>query len=97
MTKLEEIKTILKQCKPLIEKKYHITDLGIFDDYLQEQHTANDQVNILVDYSEPPSLLELVDMEYFLTDLLKIKADIVSKKGLQGTRRKRILSEVIYV
>lgn len=97
MSKLEEIKSTLKQLKPIIEQKYHITHLGIFGDYIKGDIPENSEINILVDYVEPPSLLELVDMEYFLTDLLKIKTDIISKKGLKGTRRERILSEVIYV
>jgi len=45
----------------------------------------------------PPSLLDLVDLEYYLSDLLKVKADVISKNGLKGKRRERILSEVIYV
>ncbi|MFM7474206.1 MAG: nucleotidyltransferase family protein, partial [Microcystis aeruginosa] len=57
----------------------------------------NSQVNILIDYTEPPSLLDLVDLEYYLSDLLKVKADVISKNGLKGKRRERILSEVIYV
>jgi predicted nucleotidyltransferase len=57
----------------------------------------NSEVNILIDYTEPPSLLDLVDLEYYLSDLLKLKADVISKNGLKGRRRERILSEVIYV
>jgi predicted nucleotidyltransferase len=57
----------------------------------------NSEVNILIDYTEPPSLLDLVDLEYYLSDLLKVKADVISKNGLKGRRRERILSEVIYV
>ncbi|MGV2391361.1 MAG UNVERIFIED_CONTAM: hypothetical protein LVR29_34395 [Microcystis novacekii LVE1205-3] len=57
----------------------------------------NSEVNILIDYTEPPSLLDLVDLEYYLSDLLKVKADVISKNGLKGKRRERILSEVIYV
>jgi len=53
--------------------------------------------DILIDYTEPPSLLDLVDLEYYLSDLLKVKADVISKNGLKGRRRERILSEVIYV
>ncbi len=57
----------------------------------------NSEVNILIDYTEPPSLLDLVDLEYYLSDLLKLKADVISKNGLKGRRRERILSEFIYV
>lgn len=94
---LEEIKTLLDQVKSLIQEKYNISELGIFGDYVKGEIEINSPIHILIDYTEPPSLLDLVELEYYLTDLLKIKADIISKNGLKGHRKERILSEVIYV
>jgi predicted nucleotidyltransferase len=42
-------------------------------------------------------LLELLDLEFYLSDRLGIKADVVTKKGLKSRYRKRILAEVVYV
>lgn len=97
MKNLQEIKAILGQVKSLVQEKYQISELGIFGDYVKGEVKENSQVNILIDYTEPLSLLDLVDMEYYLSDLLKVKADVISKNGLKGKRRERILSEVIYV
>lgn len=97
MKNLEEIKEILGQVKSLVKEKYYVSELGIFGDYVKGEVQENSEVNILIDYTEPPSLLDLVDMEYYLSDLLKVKTDVISKNGLKGKRRERILSEVIYV
>ncbi|TRU91603.1 MAG: DNA polymerase beta [Microcystis wesenbergii Mw_QC_S_20081001_S30D] len=97
MKNLEEIKEILGQVKSLVKEKYYVSELGIFGDYVKGEVQENSEVNILIDYTEPPSLLDLVDLEYYLSDLLKVKADVISKNGLKGKRRERILSEVIYV
>ena len=97
MKNLEEIKEILGQVKSLVKEKYYVSELGIFGDYVKGEVQENSEVNILIDYTEPPSLLDLVDLEYYLSDLLKLKADVISKNGLKGRRRERILSEVIYV
>jgi predicted nucleotidyltransferase len=97
MKNLEEIKEILGQVKSLVKEKYYLSELGIFGDYVKGEVQENSEVNILIDYTEPPSLLDLVDLEYYLSDLLKVKADVISKNGLKGRRRERILSEVIYV
>ena len=97
MKNLAEIKAILGQVKALVKEKYHISELGIWGDYVKGEVKENSQVNILIDYTEPLSLLDLVDLEYYLSDLLKLKADVISKNGLKGKRRERILSEVIYV
>ena len=97
MKNLEEIKEILGQVKSLVKEKYYLSELGIFGDYVKGEVQENSEVNILIDYTEPPSLLDLVDLEYYVSDLLKLKADVISKNGLKGRRRERILSEVIYV
>ncbi|NCS04226.1 MAG: nucleotidyltransferase family protein [Microcystis aeruginosa G13-07] len=97
MKNLEEIKEILGQVKSLVKEKYYVSELGIFGDYVKGEVQENSEVNILIDYTEPPRLLDLVDLEYYLSDLLKVKADVIIKNGLKGRRRERILSEVIYV
>ncbi|MGK7934162.1 MAG: nucleotidyltransferase family protein [Microcystaceae cyanobacterium] len=97
MKNLEEIKEILSRVKSLVKKKYQISELGIFGDYVTGEIQENSKVNILIDYREPPSLLDLVDMEYYLSDLLQIKADVISKNGLKGNRKQQILSEVVYL
>jgi predicted nucleotidyltransferase len=81
----------------IVKEKYYVSELGIVGDYVKGEVQENSEVNILIDYTEPPSLLDLVDLEYYLSDLLKLKADVISKNGLKGRRRERILSEVIYV
>ena len=97
MKKLNEIKAILSQDKPLIQKRYHITELGIFGSYVRGEQKEDSDVDVLIDYTEAPSLLELLDLEYYLSDLLRIKVDVVTKKGLKYRYRKRILAEVVYV
>jgi len=97
MKKLNEIKAILTQDKLIIQKKYHVTELGIFGSYVRGEQKEDSDVDVLIDYTEAPSLLELLDLEYYLSELLGIKADVVTKKGLKYRYRKRILAEVIYV
>ncbi|MBE9074372.1 nucleotidyltransferase domain-containing protein [Microcystis sp. LEGE 08355] len=78
MKNLEEIKAILVQVKSLVKEKYHVSELGIFGDYVKGEVQENSEVNILIDYTEPPSLLDLVDLEYYLSDLLKVKGLFVT-------------------
>ena len=97
MKNLDEIKALLSQDKPIIQKKYHVSELGIFGSYVRGEQKEGSDVDVLIDYSEAPSLLELVDLEFYLSDRLGIKADVVTKKGLKSRYRKRILAEVVYV
>ncbi|NET60146.1 MAG: nucleotidyltransferase family protein [Symploca sp. SIO2E6] len=97
MLKLNEIKQFLINHKPTIQEKYQITELGIFGSYVRGEQTEESDLDVLIDYSNAPSLLDIVDLEFYLSDSLGIKVDVVSKKGLRSRVKENILAEVIYV
>ena len=92
-----EIKRLLHQFKPLIQQKYQISDLGLFGSYVRGEQNEDSDVDVLIDYLEAPSLVQLVDLEFYISELLGIKADVVTKEGLKPRYRERILAEVVYV
>ena len=95
MTVLEKLKSQLEAYKPILLEKYNINQVGIFG--LVENYNNNQELNILIDYIEAPSLLDLLDLENWLTKNLEITVHIFTKNGLKGQRRERILSEVSYI
>jgi predicted nucleotidyltransferase len=89
---LAEIKTRLQAEKLYLYKKYGVIEIGVFGSYVRgEQHHDSD-IDVLIELTDPPriDLLDLVELEYYLSDLRGIKVDVAIKKNL----RKRILSEV---
>jgi predicted nucleotidyltransferase len=52
---------------------------------------------VLVEFEEPIGLFEFMDLEFYLSDLLDTKVDLVSKKALKPYIGKRILEEVLIV
>jgi uncharacterized protein len=87
----------LRKRLPDLEKRYKVKSLGIFGSYVRgEQHSRSD-LDLLVEFYDPPSLLKFIELEYYLTDLLGIKVDLVMKDTLKPAIGKRILSEVIAV
>ena len=97
MKTIEEIKSILDRAKSNLHQKYHICELGIFGSYARGEQQENSDIDLLIDYTDAPSLLELVDLESYLSQLLGIKTDVVTKKGLKPRYKERILAEVIYL
>jgi uncharacterized protein len=97
MRTLEEIQKILSQYKPIIQEKYKVSELGIFGSYVRSEQNEESDVDLLIDYEEAPSLLQLIDLENYLSDHLGIKVDVVTKRGLKPRIKERILSQVIYV
>jgi uncharacterized protein len=71
--------------------------LGIFGSYVRSEQNEESDVDLLIDYEEAPSLLQLIDLENYLSDHLGIKVDVVTKRGLKPRIKERILSQVIYV
>ena len=97
MKTLNEIQELLHQYKPMIQEKYKVRELGIFGSYVRGEQNEESDVDVLIDYEEAPSLLQLIDLENFLTEHLGIKVEVVTKNGLKPKRRERILAQVIYI
>jgi len=52
-------------------------------------------VDVLVEFEEPPGLLEFVRLQNHLRDTIGVKVDLVSKGALRGKIGMRILSETV--
>lgn len=97
MKNLEEIRQWLVQHKPILQERYHVKELGIFGSYVRQEQTETSDVDLLVEFSEIPSLLKFVTLENYLSDSLGIKVDLVHKSGLKPRIGERILAEVVYL
>lgn len=99
MQSLAEIKQRLERAKPLIQQKYHVTQLGIFGSYVRGEQTPKSDIDVLVEF-EPGfrfGLLTFCQLENDLSDLLGQKVDLVMKKGLKPHIGEQILQEVVYL
>lgn len=94
---LTEIKALLQAQKPFLKQKYKVKQLGIFGSYTRGEQTAESDVDVLLDYEEAPSLFTLIEMESYLSDMLGVKVDLVTRKGLKPQLRDYILGETVYL
>ncbi len=97
MKTLEEIQQWLLQNKSLLQERYKVQELGIFGSYVRQEQTESSDVDVLVEFSETPSLLKFVNLENYLSDNLGVKVDLVHKSGLKPRIGERILAEVVYL
>ncbi|MGB7414793.1 MAG: nucleotidyltransferase family protein [Thermosynechococcaceae cyanobacterium] len=97
MKTLEEIKQWLVQHQSVLQEQYQIRELGIFGSYARQEQTDASDVDVLVEFSETPSLLKFVNLENYLSDNLGVKVDLVHKAGLKLRIGERILAEVVYL
>jgi len=94
---LEEISLVLKQSMPEIKERYNVKSLGIFGSYVRREAKKSSDLDILVEFTRAPSLLEFIRMEDELSEKLGIKVDLVMKKALKTHIGRRILAEVVPV
>jgi predicted nucleotidyltransferase len=93
---LIEIKSRLQQQKPYLYEKYGVTEIGVFGSYVRGEQKPDSDIDILISLTDPPkiSLLDLVDLQYYLGDLLGMEVDIAVKRNLRKRIGQRILREV---
>ncbi|HGJ65855.1 TPA: nucleotidyltransferase [bacterium] len=95
--KLADLENIIKEHKNDLKQNFRVKDIGIFGSYARNEQKDNSDVDILVELDEPVSLLGLVRLENYLSDLLNIKADIIPKNDIRPELRDNILEETIYL
>ncbi len=97
MKTMREIKAILAKHKEELKSRFKVSEIGIFGSYVRETQSKRSDVDILVEFKESISLLDLVKLENFLTSLLEVKVDLVPKEDIRMELKERILKEAIYV
>ncbi|MBC7328314.1 nucleotidyltransferase family protein [bacterium] len=95
MKSLEEIKEIIRQHKDKLRERFYVREIGIFGSYIRGEQKEDSDVDILVEFEKPVSLLQIVSLEIYLTDILGIKADVVPKKNIREELKEIILKEAI--
>ncbi len=82
MKTLPEIKKILREQKPYLAERCGVIVIGVFGSYVRNEQRADSDIDILIELERPPriDLLDLVNLEYYLSNVLEMKADVLSKK-----------------
>jgi predicted nucleotidyltransferase len=99
MKTLAEVQQILQSQKPYLAQEYGVTEIGVFGSYVRGEQCPDSDIDILVELERPPRIspIGLVELEYHLSDVLGVEADVAVKKNLRKRIGKRILSEVVAV
>ena len=97
MKTLDEIKSILRAHKQELRQKYGIKETGLFGSYARGEQKAASDIDIVVDFEKPVSLLELVRVEIYLSEILNAKVDLIPREDIREELRESILKETVKV
>ena len=96
MKELATIKQIIKELKPELEKKFHVSSIGIFGSVVRNDFSENSDVDVIVDFSQPIGI-EFIDLANLLEEKFHEQVDLVSKKGIKPQYFSSIENEIVYV
>jgi hypothetical protein len=94
---LDEIKSVLKDHKKEVCRRYRVRELGIFGSFVRGEQKKRSDIDILVSFSGLPDIFKYMELEDYLRKLLGKKVDLVRKEAIRPELRKRILREAVYV
>ncbi len=95
---LEEIICTLRTHLPELRQRYGVRALGVFGSYVRGEAKKRSDLDILVEFSDSEiTLLQYIELERYLSDLLKVQVDLVEKETLKPAIGRHILEEVIWI
>jgi len=92
---LDEILDILRKHKEELRRMYCVKEIGIFGSYVREEARPDSDVDILVEFERPIGFFKFLELEEYLTKLIGVKVDLVSKKALKPYIGRQILKEIV--
>ena len=94
---LENIIVKLRKEFPRLQTQFKVSSLEIFGSFVRGEQKENSDLDVLVTFSDPPSLFTFIELEDYLSNLLGIKVDLVMKSALKANIKQRILSESLSI
>jgi predicted nucleotidyltransferase len=96
MYTLDTIVEKLRNYKPELQRKYPISNLGVFGSYARGEATENSDIDIAVEISGPMGL-NFIAMANEIEDLFGIKVDVVPKRSIKPGYLPYVEKDIVYV
>jgi predicted nucleotidyltransferase len=78
-----QILNLLRSKKPELEKRYPISELGLFGSYARGDHNEKSDIDILVDFNARIDGFDYIRLAHELEDMFKYKIDLVSRHAIK--------------
>lgn len=95
----KQILDFLSKNKKLLNKKFHISRIGLFGSYARNEQTDNSDIDLIVDFEEnTDNLYDIkIELKRFFKDNLNVDVDICREKYIKPRYKNKIIKEAIYV
>ncbi len=97
MKTLEEIRAVIYAHKDELRRRYKARVVGMFGSYTRGEQRENSDLDLLAEFDEKASLLDLAGAQVMLSELLGMKVDLVPREDIRPELKEIIESEVVAV
>ena len=80
-----------------LRHRFGIKSLRVFGSVARNEASPESDIDILVDYTGPPSFLEFMRLKIHLEDLLGAQVDLITETGLKERARRYVEKDAIRV
>ena len=92
---IEDVDKTIAREKDEIRRRYKAEVKGIFGSYARGDFRADSDLDLLVDFDDGASLLDLVGLGQYLEGVLGCKVDVVSRRSLREELLSSVLNDMI--
>lgn len=91
----DEILAKLSRLKPELVARDHLTSIAVFGSVARDEARSDSDIDVLVEFDQPPGYLGFVDLQQRLSEALGAKVDLFTRASLHPALRDRILAEAV--
>jgi len=97
VTSLEEIKEIIDQHRPELNRQFHVDKIGVFGSYARGDQKKRSDIDFLVIFNQPVSYFDLGGLKIFIEEITGLESHVVPYHNLRTEFRDNILKQVKYI
>jgi predicted nucleotidyltransferase len=93
----QSILSLLRAIKPELEAQFGVESVALFGSYARGSQRHDSDIDILVSFKQPPSLLGFIELENALSESLGAKVDLVMEEALKPRIGEHIREDMVSV
>ncbi len=93
----EEILKILRNEIPNLKEKFNVKTIALFGSYARGEQTEKSDIDLLVEFEKPTDFFKLIELEEYLSELLKTKVEVVTPDAIKERLKPYIMRDLAYV
>jgi len=94
---IDQIRDALVGQLPVLKEQHGVESLSVFGSFVRRENRPDSDLDILVTFSQAPSLLRFIELENDLSDLLGVRVDLVMRRALRDNVEREILREAVAI